>query len=125
MQIRSSSAAALLVPMIGLAAVPAAAAPQVDASAMHVAQATASADRSGNIAAADVEVKVAADELEKARRRLDAGRQPSDQDRVNQLKGGGPMTDAYHLRVQALQQDVAKAQARLDRALAARKALDN
>ncbi len=87
--------------------------------------AQAGSDRAGQIAAADVEIKVATDELAQARRRFEAGRQASSKDRVNQLEGGGPMTDAYHLRVEALQKDVAKAQARLDQAIAARKALDN
>lgn len=92
---------------------------------MTVAQATASADRASKIAAADVEIKVATDELSQARRRLEAGRQVTAKDRVNQLEGGGPTTDAYNLRIQTLQQDVTKAQARLDQAITARKALDN
>jgi len=103
-------------------AVSAAAAEQVS-SATIVAQ--ADADRASKIAAADVEIKVATDALSQARRRFEAGRQVTSKDRVNQLEGGGPMTDSYNLRVQALQQDVTKAQERLDRAITARKALDN
>jgi hypothetical protein len=101
---------------------PAAAAERVP-DGVIVAQ--ASADRASKIAAADVEIKVATDELSQARRRLEAGRHSTAKDRVNQLEGGGPMTDAYNLRVEALQKDVAKAQERLDRAITARKALDN
>ncbi|MCZ7563556.1 MAG: hypothetical protein M5U08_06845 [Burkholderiales bacterium] len=124
MPTRPFSATAVLTAVLGFAAAPALAAPGADASAARLAQATAAADHAGKIAAADVEIKVAVDELAQARRRLEAGRQATTKDRVNQLEGGGPMTEAYNLRVQALQQDVAKAQKRLDRALAARKALD-
>ena len=42
---------------------------------------------------------------------------------MNQLEGGGPYTDAYHLRVEQLKTDVVKAQQRLDRAITARKAI--
>lgn len=121
------SAAVALAAALGLAAsaLPAAAAPGAAHTPMLLAQTTASADRANKIAAADVEIRVATDELAQARRRFEAGRQITEKDRVNQLQGGGPMTDAYNLRVQALQQDVTKAQARLDRAITARKALDN
>jgi hypothetical protein len=114
-------------------ALPAALAVALGASAAtaaeHVPHATivaqAGTDRTSKIAAADVEIKVATDELAQARRRFEAGRQMTSQDRVNQLEGGGPTTEAYNLRVRTLQQDVTKAQERLDRAIAARKALDN
>ncbi|MGB8433925.1 MAG: hypothetical protein WCE38_06690 [Burkholderiales bacterium] len=88
-----------------------------------VAQSTTAQDRTKQIAAADTEIRIARDELETARRRFEAGRKPAKTDRVNQLEGGGDHTDAYYLRVEQLQADVTKAQARLERALDARKAL--
>lgn len=122
---RDTSTAVALALALGAAACVLPAAAASGAGVPLLAQATPSSDRATKIAAADVEIKVATDELQQARRRLEAGRQSTDKDRVNQLQAGGPLTDAYHLRVQALQQDVVKAQERLDRALAARKALDN
>ena len=93
------------------------------AASVIVAQSTTGQDRAKQIAAADTEIRIARDELETARRRFEAGRKPTTTDRVNQLEGGGDQTDAYYLRVEQLKADVTKAQARLERALDARKAL--
>jgi hypothetical protein len=94
------------------------------AAGLATAQSSANPDRAKAIAAADAEVRSAQNQLEEARRRFEVGRKASSVDRVNQLEGGGPYTDAYYLRVEALKQDVTKAQERLDRAITARKALD-
>lgn len=93
------------------------------ADPLRLAQSSGAQDRAKEIAAADAEVLSARNQLEQARRAFESGRKASSTDRVNQLEGGGPYTDAYHLRVEALKADVTKAQARLDRALTARKAL--
>ena len=90
------------------------------AEPLRVAQ---SQDRAKQIAAADAEILSARNQLEQARRAFESGRKTSSADRVNQLEGGGPYTDAYYLRVEALKAEVTKAQQRLDRALTARKAL--
>jgi hypothetical protein len=92
------------------------------AASIVVAQSTPP-DRAKEIAAADTEIRVARDQLDAARRRFEIGRKATSADRVNQLEGGGNYTDAYNLRVEQLTADVTKAQARLDRALDARKAL--
>jgi len=89
-----------------------------------VAQSSVAPDRAKQIAAADAEIRSAQNELVEARRRFETGRKATSADRVNQLEGGGPYTDAYYLRVEALKSDVTKAQERLDRAINARKALD-
>lgn len=93
------------------------------AASIVVAQSTTAPDRAKEIAAADTEIRVARDQLDAARRRFEIGRKATSADRVNQLEGGGNYTDAYNLRVEQLKADVTKAQARLDRALDARKAL--
>ena len=93
------------------------------ADPLRLAQSSGSQDRAKEIAAADAEILSARNQLEQARRAFESGRKASSADRVNQLEGGGPYTDAYHLRVEALKADVTKAQVRLDRALTARKAL--
>jgi len=93
------------------------------APVLLVAQSSVTQDRAKEIAAADTEIRVARNELEVARRRFEAGRKPTSADRVNQLEGGSSYTDAYHLRVEQLKADVAKAQQRLDRAITARKAI--
>lgn len=92
-------------------------------AAFLVAQSAPAQDRVKEIAAADLEIRVAQGELEQARRRFEAGRRPVQTDRVNQLEGGGDHTDAYYLRVEQLKADVVKAQQRLDRAIDARKAI--
>jgi hypothetical protein len=93
------------------------------AASVLVAQSTTAPDRAKEIAAADTEIRVARDQLDAARRRFEIGRKATSTDRVNQLEGGGNYTDAYNLRVEQLKADVTKAQARLQRALDARKAL--
>jgi len=93
------------------------------AASVVVAQSTTGQDRARQIAAADTEIRVARDQLDEARRRFETGRKATSADRVNQLEGGGNYTDAYNLRVEQLKSDVTKAQARLERALDARKAL--
>jgi hypothetical protein len=93
------------------------------AASIVVAQSTTAPDRAKEIADADTEIRVARDQLDTARRRFEIGRKATSADRVNQLEGGGNYTDAYNLRVEQLSADVTKAQARLDRAIDARKAL--
>jgi predicted aconitase len=93
------------------------------AAPFRVAQSQTTQDRTKQITAADTEIRVARDELTMARRRFESGRKPTAADRVNQLEGGGPHTDAYYLRVEQLKADVVKAQQRLDRAITARKAI--
>ena len=94
------------------------------AAGLVAAQTPADPDRAKAIAAADAEIRSAQNQLEEARRRFEIGRKAGSTDRVNQLEGGGPYTDAYYLRVEALKTDVTKAQERLDRAITARKALE-
>jgi spore coat polysaccharide biosynthesis protein SpsF (cytidylyltransferase family) len=109
--------------LFALVALNAAGASAQGTPALLVAQSPATSDRAKEIAAADAEIRVARGELEEARRRFEAGRKATSTDRVNQLEGGGPYTDAYHLRVEQLKTDVVKAQQRLDRAITARKAI--
>jgi len=92
------------------------------ADPFRVAQ--SSGTRAKEIAAADAEIRSARNQLEEARRAFETGRRAGKTDRVNQLEGGGPYTDAYYLRVEALKADVTKAQQRLDQAITARKALE-
>ena len=94
------------------------------ADPLRVAQSSGAQDRAKEIAAADAEVLSARNQLQQARRAFESGRKATSADRVNQLEGGGPYTDAYYLRVEALKTDVTKAQERLDRAITARKALE-
>ena len=115
--------AATLVALAALALC-AADAPALAAPGVVIAQSSAAPDRAKQITAADAEIRSAQNQLEEARRRFEIGRKATQADRVNQLEGGGPYTDAYYLRVEALKQDVTKAQERLDRAITARKALD-
>ena len=123
MPIRRFAAAVLLAALS--TALAAGAAIAGEQAAIVLSQASASAAEERKIAEADVEIRVANDELAQARRRLEAGTQATAKDRINQLRGGGPYTDAYHLRVKALREDVTKAQVRLDHAITARKALGN
>lgn len=108
---------------IALLALAGASGPAPAAPGFLVAQAPATQDRAKEIAAADAEIRSAQNELNEARRRFEVGRKASKTDRVNQLEGGGPYTDAYYLRVEALKADVTKAQQRLDRAITTRKAI--
>lgn len=83
---------------------------------------TPGAARSRALADADAEVRAATTALEQARARLQAGVEPLPGERTGTAKGGSRLNEAYEARQAANQQAVADAEARLQRAIAARNA---
>lgn len=71
---------------------------------------------------ADAEVRAATEALERARAQLAAGVEPLPGERTGTAKGGSRLNEAYEARQAANQQAVADAEARLQRAVAARNA---
>jgi hypothetical protein len=73
---------------------------------------------------AQEEVRLAADELDRARAALDSGREPHEGEVMGTaIPGRTRRTDAYQSRVQSLEDAVTRAQQRLDDALTRRNAL--
>lgn len=70
--------------------------------------------------AADAQVKAALANLEQARKKLEAGREPLPGERVGLKDGKSRLTDAYFKRIGQLEKAVKEAEARLDRAYRAR-----
>jgi hypothetical protein len=83
----------------------------------------AAAARSRRLAQADDEVRAAEAALNDARLRLAAGREPLPGERTGTAGGGSRLNEAYEARQAANERAVADAQARLDRAIAARDAV--
>jgi hypothetical protein len=84
---------------------------------------TPGAARSRTLAEADAEVRAATQALEQARARQQAGVEPLPGERTGTAKGGSRLNEAYEARQAANQQAVAAAEARLQRAVAARNAV--
>lgn len=70
--------------------------------------------------AADAEVRAATEALERARTQLQAGTEPFPGERTGTAGGGSRLNEAYDARQAANQRAVADAEARLQRAVAAR-----
>ncbi len=84
------------------------------------AQAGKPLSQTGTLDAADAQVKTALANLERAKKKLEAGREPLPDERVG-LKGGkSRLTDAYFKRIGRLEKAVKETEARLDRAYRAR-----
>lgn len=81
------------------------------------------ASRSQRLAQADDEVRAAEAALNDARLQLTAGREPLPGERTGTAGGGSRLNEAYEARQAANERAVAEAQARLDRAIAARNAV--
>jgi len=71
---------------------------------------------------ADAEVRAATEALERARAQLQAGAEPLPGERTGTKGGGSRLNEAYDARQNANQRAVADAEARLQRAVAARNA---
>jgi hypothetical protein len=80
------------------------------------------AARLRTLSEADAEVRTATEALEQARARLQAGIEPLPGERTGTAKGGSRLNEAYEERQAANQKAVADAEARLQRAVAARNA---
>ncbi len=72
---------------------------------------------------ANAEIANAQQALDQAKAALEAGREPLPGERIGKVGGDTRLTDAYHARIQALEDAVTAAQQRLDAALAARNSL--
>ncbi len=73
-------------------------------------------ERMAQIDRAHEEIVSAAQALEQAKRRLEAGKEPLAGERQGQAGGGARLSPQYFERVRELENDVAQAQARLDHA---------
>lgn len=71
---------------------------------------------------AEAELRAATEALERARARLEAGIEPLPGERTGTAKGGSRLNEAYEARQAVNQKAVADAEARLQRAVAARNA---
>jgi hypothetical protein len=98
------------------------AAPGAGSAASKPAAEDPSASRSRRLAEADAEVRAAEEALNQARLRQIAGREPEAGERTGTATGGSRLNEAYDDRQRANEKAVAEAQARLDRAVAARNA---
>lgn len=81
------------------------------------------AARPRSLAEADAEVRAATQALEQARARQQAGVEPLPGERTGTASGGSRLNEAYQARQAGNQQAVADAEARLQRAIAARNAV--
>ncbi|HLX23142.1 MAG TPA: DUF4124 domain-containing protein [Usitatibacter sp.] len=72
---------------------------------------------------ADIEIRDATEKLQIEESTLDSGREPRGDEWVGNLGGGARLSEAYFERLKALEDRVAQARARLDRAYDARNAL--
>jgi len=81
------------------------------------------ASRSRKFAEADEEVRAAEAALNAARLRQAGGREPLEGERTGTATGGSRLNEAYDARQRENEKAVADAQARLDRAVAARNAV--
>jgi hypothetical protein len=102
---------------------PAAGAAEASGAPRKPAAEEAVASRSQRLAQADDEVRAAEAALNDARLRLTAGREPLPGERTGTASGGSRLNEAYEARQAANERAVADAEARLDRAIAARNAL--
>jgi len=74
---------------------------------------------------ADAEIREATEELRAAESALESGREPAENEWIGNAGGRGTrLTEGYFARLKGLEDDVARAKARLDRAYAARQDLD-
>jgi hypothetical protein len=80
----------------------------------------AAEDRTQRLRQATQEVEAATQALAQARAQLDAGKEPLPGERTGTAGGGSRLNDSYWARQTNNEQAVAKAQARLDAAIAAR-----
>jgi hypothetical protein len=79
--------------------------------------------RGARLAAADAEVRAAAEALDTAKAQLAGGQEPLPGETTGIAKGGTRLNEAYWERQEQLKKAVDAAQARLDRAVAQRNAL--
>lgn len=84
--------------------------------------AASGAERARRLEQTDAEVRAATDALERARAQLQAGTEPLPGERTGTAGGGSRLNEAYDARQAANQRAVADAEARLQRAVAARNA---
>ena len=75
-----------------------------------------------NLDTADAEVKSAQQSLDDAKAALEAGREPTENERIGVARGGTRLNEAYDQRIRSLENAVTAAQKRLDDALAKRNA---
>lgn len=80
-------------------------------------------ERLARLRSATEEVNAATQVLAQARAQLDAGKEPLPGERTGTAGGGSRLNEAYEARQAANEQAVAKAQSRLDAAVAARNAV--
>ena len=74
---------------------------------------------------ADAEIRNATEELKAAEAALESGREPAENEWIGNAGGRGTrLTEGYFARLKGLEDQVAQAKAKLDRAFAARDALD-
>jgi hypothetical protein len=78
------------------------------------------AERARRLEQTDAEVRAATEALERARAQLQAGIEPLPGERTGTAGGGSRLNEAYDIRQAANQRAVADAEARLQRAVAAR-----
>jgi hypothetical protein len=81
------------------------------------------ATRVNRLAKADEEVRAAEEALNQARLRQIAGREPLPGERTGTVSGKSRLNEGYEERQRALEKEVTDAEARLDRAVAARNAV--
>jgi hypothetical protein len=98
------------------------AAPGEATAAQRPAGEDPAAARVRRLAEADEEVRAAESALNQARLRQAAGREPTEGERTGTATGGSRLNEAYDARQRENEKAVADAQARLDRAVAARNA---
>jgi hypothetical protein len=105
-----------------LAPAPPAAAPAREGKSAPAPGADPAAARIQRRTQADAEFRAATEALDRARAQLEAGIEPLPGERTGTAKGGSRLNEAYEARQAANQKAVADAEARLQRAAAARNA---